>query len=199
MDNACFDLAGELSVRAFSDYGLLGDNTVRLRVPLSNLLEKIHPTFPTNRINLNHPVKQIIFNEHDLLAPCSIECENGQIFTADHVIVTVSLGVLKSSPEMFVPALPLKKQRAIECCGFGSISKLVLEFPCAFWKSWTRPLTDFNSYGWMMRPRLPASVSAITSVSLDFHLVKHCIIIRDIVVNIFVFNTILCPFVEVPI
>ena len=158
MDNACFDLAGELSVRAFSDYGLLGDNTVRLRVPLSTLLEKIRPTLPTNRINLNHPVKQIVFNEHDLLAPCSIECENGQIFTADHAIVTVSLGVLKSSPEMFVPALPLKQQRAIECCGFGSISKLVLEFPCAFWEELDPP-TDGFQFLWMDDETATTSVS----------------------------------------
>ena len=49
-------------------------------------------------------------------------------FTADRVLVTVSLGVLKSGSVAFDPPLPIWKQNAIGRLGFGLINKLVLEF-----------------------------------------------------------------------
>jgi hypothetical protein len=44
-----------------------------------------------------------------------VECSDGSVYVADHVIVTVSLGVLKDRGEsMFQPALPTQKLNAIK-------------------------------------------------------------------------------------
>ncbi|XP_017863458.1 PREDICTED: spermine oxidase-like [Drosophila arizonae] len=58
-----------------------------------------------------------------------IRCWNGEVITADHVICTVSLGVLKEQhTSMFVPALPEAKVRAINGLKLGTVDKFFLEF-----------------------------------------------------------------------
>jgi hypothetical protein len=45
----------------------------------------------------------------------AVECLDGSVYVADHVIVTMSLGVLKERGEsMFQPALPAQKLNAIK-------------------------------------------------------------------------------------
>ncbi|XP_017101453.2 spermine oxidase [Drosophila bipectinata] len=59
----------------------------------------------------------------------TIRCWNGEILTADHVICTVSLGVLKEQhQQLFVPALPAAKVRAIDGLKLGTVDKFFLEF-----------------------------------------------------------------------
>ncbi|XP_001353445.4 spermine oxidase [Drosophila pseudoobscura] len=58
-----------------------------------------------------------------------IRCWNGEILTADHVICTVSLGVLKEQHRnLFVPNLPAAKVRAIDGLKLGTVDKFLLEF-----------------------------------------------------------------------
>lgn len=49
-------------------------------------------------------------------------------YTADHVIVTVPIGVLKSGSPAFMPALPQVKRDAIGRLGSGLLNKVLLEF-----------------------------------------------------------------------
>ncbi|XP_017059003.1 spermine oxidase [Drosophila ficusphila] len=59
----------------------------------------------------------------------TLRCWNGQIVSADHVICTVSLGVLKEKhPKLFVPALPADKVRSITGLKLGTVNKFLLEF-----------------------------------------------------------------------
>ncbi|XP_030642571.1 spermine oxidase-like [Chanos chanos] len=66
--------------------------------------------------------------------PVRVVCENGESYEADHVIVTVSLGVLKERARtMFTPALPKSKLCAVERLGFGTVDKIYLQFSERFW------------------------------------------------------------------
>ncbi|EDW94689.1 spermine oxidase [Drosophila yakuba] len=59
----------------------------------------------------------------------TLRCWNGQIVSADHVICTVSLGVLKEKHQkLFEPALPASKIRSIEGLKLGCVNKFLLEF-----------------------------------------------------------------------
>ncbi|EDX10891.1 spermine oxidase [Drosophila simulans] len=59
----------------------------------------------------------------------TLRCWNGQFVSADHVICTVSLGVLKEKHQkLFVPALPASKIRSIEGLKLGTVNKFYLEF-----------------------------------------------------------------------
>ncbi|XP_046399073.1 spermine oxidase-like [Ischnura elegans] len=59
---------------------------------------------------------------------------DGDECPADHVIVTVSLGVLKAcASSLFCPALPAEKTEAIARAGFGRVGKLFLEYEKPFW------------------------------------------------------------------
>ncbi|XP_022227123.2 spermine oxidase [Drosophila obscura] len=75
---------------------------------------------------LNKRIAEINWQGADEL---TIRCWNGEIITADHVICTVSLGVLQEQhKQLFVPALPAAKVRAIDGLRLGTVDKLFLEF-----------------------------------------------------------------------
>ncbi|XP_028308137.1 spermine oxidase isoform X2 [Gouania willdenowi] len=66
--------------------------------------------------------------------PICVECEDEEWITADHVIVTTSLGVLKQNHrDMFFPSLPMEKVLAIEKLGISTTDKIFLEFEEPFW------------------------------------------------------------------
>ncbi len=61
-------------------------------------------------------------------------CSDNSTYEADHVIVTVPLGVLKRDyTTMFTPELPVSKRNAIEGMSFGTMNKILLEFERPFW------------------------------------------------------------------
>jgi len=72
--------------------------------------------------------------------------------TADKVLVTVPVGVLKNNSITFTPTLPSKKIEAIQKINMGSYSKLYLEFSSLFWpadKDWitqSRSLEEFGKW-----------------------------------------------------
>ncbi|XP_048667225.1 spermine oxidase isoform X2 [Marmota marmota marmota] len=66
--------------------------------------------------------------------PVMVECEDCEVIPADHVIVTVSLGVLKRQyTSFFQPGLPAEKVAAIHRLGIGTTDKIFLEFEEPFW------------------------------------------------------------------
>lgn len=56
-----------------------------------------------------------------------------QSFEADRVIVTLPLGVLKAGTVTFLPALPARKQQAIDRLDMGLLNRVYLRFPHIFW------------------------------------------------------------------
>jgi len=80
------------------------------------------------RIELNQVVKQIDWRQPTV----RVLTDRGE-FTADHVIVTLPLGVLQAKSVAFTPALPSIKQNAIDKLGMGVLNKCYLRFPTTFW------------------------------------------------------------------
>ncbi|EFB25976.1 hypothetical protein PANDA_021599, partial [Ailuropoda melanoleuca] len=72
--------------------------------------------------------------DEDKQWPVLVECEDCEVILADHVIVTVSLGVLKRQyTSFFRPGLPAEKVAAIHRLGIGTTDKIFLEFEEPFW------------------------------------------------------------------
>ncbi|OWY96286.1 hypothetical protein PHMEG_00033483 [Phytophthora megakarya] len=62
-----------------------------------------------------------------------IECSDGRRVMANHVVVTSSLGFLKSGKLRFQPKLPASKLGAIQRSKMGQYMKILVEFPEVFW------------------------------------------------------------------
>ena len=91
---------------------------------------------------LNSDVKQIdwscssrtAWNDRSDKSPVVVRLSDGSLYKADHVIVTVSIGVLQKkcfdlSQQFFHPSLPTEKLSAIKAIGMGTVEKLLIEFP----------------------------------------------------------------------
>jgi monoamine oxidase len=79
-------------------------------------------------IRLGAVVSKISYNDSGVI----ISSSKGD-FAADRVIVTVSVGVLQSGDITFTPELPIKKLAAINGLAMGTLNKLWMIFPYAFW------------------------------------------------------------------
>eukprot|EP00898_Chlorokybus_atmophyticus_P002585 jgi/Chlat1/3327/Chrsp22S03478 len=66
-------------------------------------------------------------------AGVQVTCIDERVFSADAVLVTVPLGVLKAERISFSPPLPEAKRKAIKRLGFGLLNKVALLFPTCFW------------------------------------------------------------------
>lgn len=79
-------------------------------------------------VRVGHVVDRIA---HDA-AGVRVHTDRG-VFAADHVVVTLPLGVLQAGAVAFDPPLPAAKQEAIGRLGMGVYNKLYLRFDTQFW------------------------------------------------------------------
>uniref|UniRef100_A0A182LXX6 Amine oxidase domain-containing protein n=1 Tax=Anopheles culicifacies TaxID=139723 RepID=A0A182LXX6_9DIPT len=107
---------------------------------MRKLPEQTGPPIPVEEyIKFNHVVKSIKWNgtsnrPENLHNRVAVTCVNGVTFTATHLILTVSLGVLQDMhTAWFDPPLPDPKRNAIEGLYIGTINKMFLEFEEPFW------------------------------------------------------------------
>ncbi|MBG6213387.1 monoamine oxidase [Cryobacterium sp. CAN_C3] len=68
----------------------------------------------------------------------SLRLGTGESLSADRVIVTVPLGVLKNAAIEFSPALPFAHRGAIAALGMGLVDKIWLRFDVPFWDTAAR-------------------------------------------------------------
>jgi monoamine oxidase len=70
-------------------------------------------------------------------------------FQADHVVVTLPLGVLQSGTVRFGPGLPAAKATAVSKLGMGLLDKCYLRFPKVFWADtdWLEYVPTLDKYG----------------------------------------------------
>ncbi|KAK3905133.1 hypothetical protein C8A05DRAFT_13024 [Staphylotrichum tortipilum] len=69
-----------------------------------------------------------------------------RVFEFDEVVVTCPLGWLKQNLQAFFPPLPDRIGEAIKSIGYGSLEKIYLSFPTAFWLT-PSPITNRTVQG----------------------------------------------------
>lgn len=80
-------------------------------------------------IRTNHVVTSVDYSSESIM----VTIASGEVLSADKVLVTVPLGVLKKGSIDFIPALPVDKVEAIGALGMGVLNKVYLKFPHSFW------------------------------------------------------------------
>ncbi|ETN21232.1 hypothetical protein PPTG_01485 [Phytophthora nicotianae INRA-310] len=122
----------EVQLDDFTDIELIGDDAgAHCIVPagmehfIDHLAEPVKESIHTNVV-----VTSINYEDKDGVV---IECSDGRRVSADHVVVTSSLGFLKSGKLHFQPELPAAKLGAIERSKMGQYMKILVEFPEIFW------------------------------------------------------------------
>lgn len=97
-------------------------------------------------VRLNQKVSKIDYTSEKISV-----YHNAGVLSADFVVVSVPLGVLKAQVINFVPALPKLKQTAIQKVGMSCVNKFVLVWETAFWDdvqyiSYTPEIRDKFNY-----------------------------------------------------
>ena len=80
-------------------------------------------------VRLNSAVVEVAWGD----AGAEVKLASGETMSADRVIVTVPLGVLKRGAIAFSPELPVDKRRAISRLEMGVLNKHFLRFDRVFW------------------------------------------------------------------
>ncbi|KAL1363712.1 hypothetical protein HN51_011910 [Arachis hypogaea] len=151
-----------LDYRAESEYIMFPDEEITIAKGYLSIIEHLASVLPPGLIQLGRKVTKIEWqpqnqnqNQRDIdeggrkvcvenggsccscSRPVKLHFSDGSSISADHVIVTVSLGVLKaairdhdkgdSDSGMFCPPLPPSKAEAISRLGFGVVNKLFMQ------------------------------------------------------------------------
>jgi monoamine oxidase len=82
-----------------------------------------------HKIIFNSPVKGIDYSNNKVI----VKTKNGEIYKADRVLVTVSIGVLRSNMITFKPVINEKKKKAIESITFHPGFKVAMKFSEKFY------------------------------------------------------------------
>ncbi|XP_047976617.1 polyamine oxidase 1-like isoform X1 [Salvia hispanica] len=82
-----------------------------------------------SRLKLNKVVRELQHSRNGV----SVKTEDGSVFDAHYVILSVSIGVLQSHLISFSPPLPRWKTEAISNCDIMVYTKVFLKFPRKFW------------------------------------------------------------------
>lgn len=80
-------------------------------------------------IKLKQNVQEVNYTESGV----TVKTNQGS-FSADAVVITLPLGILKADKVKFSPALPSQKTTAIQRLAMGVLNKVVLKFPKPFWE-----------------------------------------------------------------
>ncbi|XP_063220731.1 spermine oxidase-like isoform X1 [Bacillus rossius redtenbacheri] len=84
-----------------------------------------------SKVCLNKEVTSVQWEgQHQVVTSCA----DGSVYLSDHVLVTVSLGVLKDKCQtLFQPQLPAYKLTAIQGLDMGTLDKIFLKFSYQWW------------------------------------------------------------------
>ena len=128
IDNACPDLR-LLSVTGYTDFqDCEPGSLVSFRNGFKSVVDALVNHLPPETVMLRQQVTRISVSGSGVTV-----CSNDKELQARHVVVTVSLGVLKAGVIVFEPPLPPPLQQQIQAIGFGTINKVFLRFSPPFW------------------------------------------------------------------
>ncbi|XP_024022040.1 polyamine oxidase 1 [Morus notabilis] len=82
-----------------------------------------------SRLKLNKVVRELQHSRNGV----TVITEDGSVYDADYVVLSVSIGVLQSDLISFNPSLPRWKTEAIQQCDVMVYTKIFLKFPYKFW------------------------------------------------------------------
>ncbi|GLU10048.1 hypothetical protein SLE2022_268760 [Rubroshorea leprosula] len=148
-----------LDFNAESEYRMFPGEEITIAKGYLSIIESLASVLPPDLVKLGRKVTRIdwqpeghrrleLENVYDS-RPVKLHFCDGSVMLADHVIVTVSLGVLKAGISldsgMFVPPLPPFKTEAISRLGFGVVNKLFLQLS---------PTQDQQNHGSIKFPSL---------------------------------------------
>ncbi|KAK7109291.1 spermine oxidase-like isoform X2 [Littorina saxatilis] len=124
------DTLDEVALQDFGSYENLPGIHYTIPPGFDTILDILRKDIPKDNIVFNSPVRCINWDlGPESKYPVCVELETGEKHYANHVIVTVSLGVLKAACDrMFTPSLPTQKVQAINGLGYGIVDKVFLEF-----------------------------------------------------------------------
>ena len=112
---------------------LLPGDSLRIPVGLVGILGPLLKNIPAGRIRYCSPVHEVVWRGRKPRVTLKVGDES---LTGDYVIITTSLGVLKSaSSNWFNPELPEWKKRVIQDIGYGNLARIILEYKRPFWSS----------------------------------------------------------------
>ncbi|XP_061362784.1 probable polyamine oxidase 5 [Gastrolobium bilobum] len=131
-----------LDYSAESEYIMFPGEEITIAKGYLSIIESLASVLPPGLVQLGRKVTRIEWEPHRdeesismgngcFSRPVKLHFCDGSVMSADHVIVTVSLGVLKAAIRddsgMFCPPLPPSKAEAISRLGFGVVNKLFMQ------------------------------------------------------------------------
>lgn len=146
IDNSCLTL-DQLSAKYWGKYSFNGESCqahYNFKNGFSSAIDCLIDELNSDTIHCNKQVTAVKIHDNSTevnnndsrnVPNVSVNCSDGSVYTADHVLVTFSLGVLKKQHKnLFHPNLPQFMQSTIECIGFETINKIFLEFDTQWWE-----------------------------------------------------------------
>ncbi|XP_076465604.1 peroxisomal N(1)-acetyl-spermine/spermidine oxidase-like isoform X1 [Babylonia areolata] len=124
------DSLDEVALQDFGSYENLPGIHYTIPPGFDTILDILCKEIPKDNIAFNSSVTCVNWDlGPESKYPVCVELKNGEKHYADHVIVTVPLGILKvACDRMFQPGLPSEKVQAINGLGYGVVDKVFLEF-----------------------------------------------------------------------
>lgn len=127
-----------LDYNAESEYKMFPGEEITIAKGYLSIIESLASVLPPGLVQFGRKVAKIewrpqVFDVENGYAtrPVKLHFSDGSTMSADHVIITVSLGVLKAGTRedscIFSPPLPSFKNQAISRLGFGVVNKLFLQ------------------------------------------------------------------------
>ncbi|KAK4415675.1 putative polyamine oxidase 5 [Sesamum alatum] len=141
------DDLGTLDYNAESEYEIFPGEEITIAGGYSGVIESLASVLPVGTIQLGRIVEKFEWqpdgcsqelrsDNGDDGRPVKLHFCDGSTVSVDHVIVTVSLGVLKrgihQDCNMFIPPLPSPKIQAISRLGYGLVDKVFLQLPSQY-------------------------------------------------------------------